>query len=100
MSETFDTANEVKTAWLGTAASQIFLMQLGFLCYESGYVEHIWTNSIIAKNLQDTFVGFLTYIIFSWTLASSDESFFGFVSIPKNIFLINVYKHVYMYCFD
>lgn len=85
-----DTSEVIKTAWLGTAGSQIFLMQLGFLCYESGYVPHIWTNSIIAKNVQDTFVGFLTYIIFTWTISSSPKSFYGLFSIPENIFLFNV----------
>ena len=40
----------------GTAGSQIFFMQLGFLCYEVGFVRPVWAPSIILKNIEDTFV--------------------------------------------
>ncbi len=33
---------ETNYGWLGTTASQIFIMQLGFVCYEAGFVHPIW----------------------------------------------------------
>lgn len=39
-----------------TSGSQIFFMQLGFLCYEVGFVNNVWAPSIILKNIEDTFV--------------------------------------------
>ena len=49
-------ADESRSAWLMSCASQIFFMQLGFLLYEVGYVKPIWATSIITKNIEDTFV--------------------------------------------
>eukprot|EP01083_Nonionella_stella_P192314 710990_1 len=83
-------AQEAITAWLGTASSQIFLMQLGFLCYEVGFVKPVWTSSIILKNIEGTFVGILTYLTFTHTLATSSPSLGGIISVPKNIFLIGI----------
>ena len=82
--------DETITAWLGTAASQIFFMQLGFLCYEVGFVHHVWAPSIILKNIEDTFVGILTYLAFTHTLATSSESFYGVISYPTNLFLVQI----------
>eukprot|EP01084_Bolivina_argentea_P103582 185531_1 len=82
--------HEINTGWMGTAGSQIFFMQLGFLCYEVGFVKKVWAPSIILKNIEDTFVGILTYLTFTHTLATSPTSLFGLISIPNQIFLINV----------
>eukprot|EP00484_Ammonia_sp_Unknown_P030138 CAMPEP_0197028112 /NCGR_PEP_ID=MMETSP1384-20130603/7888_1 /TAXON_ID=29189 /ORGANISM="Ammonia sp." /LENGTH=798 /DNA_ID=CAMNT_0042457065 /DNA_START=18 /DNA_END=2414 /DNA_ORIENTATION=- len=83
-------ANEVITSWLGTTASQIFFMQLGFLCYEVGFVQSVWAPSIILKNIEDTFVGILTYMAFTHTLATSKPSIGGIISVPTNPFLIGI----------
>ena len=48
--------SDLTLAWLGTAAAQIFVMQLGFLAFESGSVHPVWSQSIIIKNIEDTFV--------------------------------------------
>eukprot|EP01084_Bolivina_argentea_P261098 441107_1 len=86
---------ENTTAWLSTTASQIFFMQLGFLCYEVGFVKPIWTQSIILKNIEDTFVGILTFLAFGFTLSESSESFYGIISVPINPLLIGVDKHLH-----
>jgi len=80
---------DLETAWLLTAASQIFLMQLGFICLETGFVEYIWAGSIIIKNLEDTFVGIVTFIALGYTLSSSKTSW-GIVGSLENAFLMNV----------
>ena len=36
---------ELRSGWLTTAASQIFLMQLGFTAFEVGFVENRWAKS-------------------------------------------------------
>ena len=46
----------ITVAWLTTSSSNIFLMQLGFLAFESGSVHEVWAKSIIFKNIEDTFV--------------------------------------------
>lgn len=46
-------------------------MQLGFLAFEVGFVEQIWINSIIIKNIEDTIVGTITYVLFTHTMAAS-----------------------------
>eukprot|EP01083_Nonionella_stella_P038017 103561_1 len=78
------------TAWLSTTASQIFFMQLGFLCYEVGFVKAVWTQSVILKNIEDTFVGVLTFLAFGHTLADSPNTFHGIISVPENPLLIGV----------
>eukprot|EP01084_Bolivina_argentea_P049235 90576_1 len=85
--------NNNTTSWLCTTASQIFFMQLGFLCYEVGFVQPVWTQSVILKNIEDTFVGVLTFLAFGYTLSESSESFHGIIAIPVNPFLIGVPKH-------
>eukprot|EP01083_Nonionella_stella_P011215 31884_1 len=76
--------------WLCTTASQIFFMQLGFLCYEVGFVQPVWTQSVILKNIEDTFVGVLTFLAFGYTLSDSPTSWKGIISIPENPLLIGV----------
>eukprot|EP01083_Nonionella_stella_P304414 1057775_1 len=83
------------TAWLCTTASQIFFMQLGFLCYEVGFVKPVWTQSVILKNIEDTFVGVLTFLAFGFTLSESSETWHGIIAIPKNPFLINIQSNVH-----
>eukprot|EP01083_Nonionella_stella_P228344 809310_1 len=80
----------IQTAWLSTAGSQIFLMQLGFLLYESGFVQKVWTNSIIIKNVEDTFVGILTFLFLTYPFASSSESWLGIISKPQNLLFIDM----------
>eukprot|EP01083_Nonionella_stella_P109518 319414_1 len=84
----FDNAHT--TAWMSTTASQIFFMQLGFLCYEVGYVKDVWTQSVILKNIEDTFVGVLIFLAFGYTLSASDDTVYGIISVPKNPFLIGI----------
>eukprot|EP01083_Nonionella_stella_P027605 76041_1 len=81
--------DQTTTAWLSTTASQIFFMQLGFLCYEVGFVKPVWTQSVILKNIEDTFVGVLTFLALGYTLSES-ESFHGIIGIPRNPMLIGV----------
>eukprot|EP01083_Nonionella_stella_P092081 257637_1 len=90
-----DLYSQNTTAWLSTTASQIFFMQLGFLCYEVGYVHAVWTQSVILKNIEDTFVGVLTFLAFGYTLSESPNTFYGIISIPNEPFLIGVHpkKH-------
>lgn len=80
---------ELETGWLSTAASQIFFMQLGFLCFEVGYVDKMWTKSIIIKNIEDTFMGALTYIFIGYTLTTA-PTYFGIIGGLENILLLNV----------
>ena len=77
-----------------TAASQIFFMQLGFLLYEAGYVHSLWVNSIIMKNIEDTFIGIITFLCFGYTLSTS-QSIYGIISKPSQIFLIDVDESEY-----
>eukprot|EP01084_Bolivina_argentea_P166075 288425_1 len=81
---------ENTTAWLSTAASQIFFMQLGFLCFEVGFVKQIWTESIILKNIEDTFVGIFTFLAVGYTLSESPRSIYGIISIPENPLLLGI----------
>eukprot|EP01083_Nonionella_stella_P204920 746682_1 len=81
---------DIQTAWLTTSGSQIFLLQLGFLLYECGFVNKVWTNSIIIKNIEDTFVGMLTFLLFTNSFAFSPESFIGIISIPQNLLFIDI----------
>eukprot|EP01083_Nonionella_stella_P095895 269336_1 len=83
------------TTWLSTTASQIFFMQLGFLCYEVGFVKAVWTKTVILKNIEDTFVGILTFFAFGYTLSLSSNSFYGIISIPSNPFLIGVHAKLH-----
>eukprot|EP01083_Nonionella_stella_P292050 993501_1 len=76
--------------WLCTTASQIFFMQLGFLCYEVGFVQPVWTQSVILKNIEDTFVGILTFLAFGYTLSTSSDSFLGIIAKPVNPLLIGI----------
>eukprot|EP01084_Bolivina_argentea_P166070 288415_1 len=89
-SETFDVHNPNTTAWLSTTGSQIFFMQLGFLCYEVGYVKRVWTKTVILKNIEDTFVGTLSFLALGYTFAESKHSLFGIISAPTNPLLIGV----------
>eukprot|EP01083_Nonionella_stella_P031777 86988_1 len=86
----YDESSQNTTAWLSTTASQIFFMQLGFLCYEVGFVKPVWTQSVILKNIEDTFVGVLTFLAFGFTLSESPKTFYGIISIPTQPFLIGV----------
>eukprot|EP00485_Elphidium_margaritaceum_P006776 CAMPEP_0202696020 /NCGR_PEP_ID=MMETSP1385-20130828/9411_1 /ASSEMBLY_ACC=CAM_ASM_000861 /TAXON_ID=933848 /ORGANISM="Elphidium margaritaceum" /LENGTH=653 /DNA_ID=CAMNT_0049352115 /DNA_START=85 /DNA_END=2046 /DNA_ORIENTATION=+ len=88
-------SQEAITAWLSTSASQIFFMQLGFLCYEAGYVKDIWAPSIILKNIEDTFVGILTYLCFTHTFVTSSPSAGGIISTPNEVFLLGVDASLY-----
>eukprot|EP01084_Bolivina_argentea_P232153 391337_1 len=83
-------SDEAVTSWLSTAASQIFVMQLGFLCYESGFVPELWSGSVILKNMEDTFIGILTYLCFTPTLSTSSPSLGGIISEPNQLFLLNI----------
>eukprot|EP01083_Nonionella_stella_P237674 833550_1 len=85
-----DIYDQNTTAWLSTTGSQIFFMQLGFLCYEVGFVKTVWTQSVILKNIEDTFVGILTFLAFGYTLSDSEVSWKGIISIPVNPLLIGV----------
>lgn len=69
-------------------------MQLGFLLYEAGYVKSLWVNSIIMKNIEDTFIGIVTFICFGYTFTSS-ESIYGLISKPTQVFLIDVDESEY-----
>eukprot|EP01083_Nonionella_stella_P038018 103563_1 len=89
------THNYNTTAWLCTTASQIFFMQLGFLCYEVGFVKPVWTQSVILKNIEDTFVGVLTFLAFGYSLSESTQSFHGIIAIPENPFLFGVDKYAH-----
>ena len=75
-----------------TSAAQVFIMQLGFLAFEVGFVSPIWVNSIIIKNVEDTIVGTLTYILIGFTLTSSTNVYGKFIGSFDNILLINVSK--------
>ena len=83
---------ELESGWLTTAASQVFFMQLGFLCFEVGYVDKMWTKSIIIKNIEDTFVGSLTYVLFTYSLSTSSNVYgdSGIIGSFDNIFLNGV----------
>ena len=83
---------DIEAAWLSTAASQIFLMQLGFATLEVGFLELQWSKSIIIKNLEATIVGILTFIFIGYTISTSDKSLFGygFIGNFDNIFLFKV----------
>eukprot|EP01084_Bolivina_argentea_P295053 507869_1 len=82
--------DDYATAWLSTTASQIFVMQIGFLCFEVGFVKPVWTESIILKNIEDTFVAIFTYLAITYTLSQSPRSIYGIISIPENPLLIGV----------
>eukprot|EP01084_Bolivina_argentea_P261094 441103_1 len=84
-----DVLGETNYGWLGTTASQIFIMQLGFVCYEAGFVHPVWTSTIIHKNIQDTFVGTLTYLLFTHSFVASPRSLGGIISIPNDLYLVN-----------
>eukprot|EP01084_Bolivina_argentea_P036997 68399_1 len=85
---------ELETGWLATAASQIFYMQLGFLCYEVGYVDKMWAKSIIIKNIEDTFIGTLTFLMIGYTLTTG-ATYFGIIGQLDNILLFGVDKSLY-----
>eukprot|EP01084_Bolivina_argentea_P036999 68406_1 len=85
---------ELETGWMSTSASQIFLMQLGFLCFEVGYVEPMWTKSIIIKNIEDTFIGALTFVMIGFSLTTG-ATYFGIIGTIDNILLLGVPRHMH-----
>ena len=92
LTSTLQPKEDIEAAWLTTAASQIFLMQLGFASLEVGFVELQWSKSIIIKNLEATIVGILTFVFIGYTISTSDKSLFGygFIGNFDNIFLFDV----------
>ena len=88
--ENTDISSRVNIGWLTTSASQIFLMQYGFTCFEVGFVEIHWSKSIIIKNLEATIIGILTFIIITYSFASSPTGLtyhqYGFIGDTKLMF--------------
>ena len=82
--------SELKTGWLTTAASQIFIMTLGFTSFEVGFTKERWAKTIIIKNLEATIIGVIAYILFSHSLAASSNSWGGVIGSWNKFFLYNV----------
>ena len=81
-----DFVSQIDELWVLFAASLVFFMQAGFLCYEVGLARPVHTTAVAIKNLIDwgvSTVGFVT-IGFAIMFGASGNGYFG-----QDLFLLD-----------